>query len=103
MNTAEQKAHARVGDRVTKLEEEAGEALEAVAESIKRLEEVTTSALLLSEKFSREKDALLESTCQERWDVTAKTHKRLWETIDRDTQILRRGFFGRLKWLLFGL
>ncbi len=107
MNGTEQKAHttalATLDRRTSEFADAITEHLELEIEKLRQaIGEERTHRLKLADEqraYVDGADRALKQCCQERWDVTANTHVRLWKEI---ADLRDRGFWSRLNWLLTG-
>ena len=111
MNAVEQKNHKRVTDAIANdvaaIAEETADRLDAlkqVSDNLRDLINAERTHRLDMAKDQRgyvdNEDRQLRQCCQERWDATSTTTKKLGDAISR---LRDRGFWGRMKWILRGL
>lgn len=100
MNTAEQRNHK---SRMDALEQSMAEAILALRESVDQTvaEERKHHRVVANQNrtYIDEEVQNTQGTCQERWDETARTHKRIFDRIE---PLSRPTLRGRLRWLLLG-
>jgi hypothetical protein len=103
MNTSEQRTHRTVTAALASGLEKLSEAATARMDSLdRRLGELSTHQVKLAHEqraYVDNEDRQLRQCCQERWDDTAKTTKRLADGL---YELRYRGFWSRLNWLLTG-
>lgn len=88
-----------VAGQVERLEEEAGLALEAAAESISKLEAVTTALIELEAKARQSAESELRRYIQQERTHRIEHYQQVNETLHNFTS---RTFRARLRWLFTG-